>query len=126
MLPLPSSPANTHPASLVTLRRGRHAANDGVEPGFLAQRAGGLCLVEPLTASELRVLALICDGDSNRDIARRLQVGLPTVKFHVNQIFGKLGVKRRTQAVAVAIHLRILAPSWLPPLLRDGGTQEPV
>lgn len=72
-------------------------------------------LIEPLTAREQEVLALICDGQSNQGIARRLGIRLATVKFHLNQIFGKLGVQRRTQAVAVAVFLGIVRPDWLPP-----------
>lgn len=72
-------------------------------------------LVCPLTARELEVLSLMCDGESNREIARRLRVQLATVKYHLNQIFGKLCVQRRTMAVAVAIHLRLVQPQWLQP-----------
>ena len=38
---------------------------------------------------------------------------MPTVKYHLLNIFGKLGVRRRTQAVAVAVHLRLVRPGWL-------------
>lgn len=72
-------------------------------------------LIEPLTRRETEVLELICDGRSNEQIAQRLDIGLATVKYHVNQIFGKLGAVRRTQAVAIAVHLHLVAPPWLPP-----------
>jgi DNA-binding CsgD family transcriptional regulator len=72
-------------------------------------------LIEALTRRETEVLDLVCDGRSNAQIAQRLDIGLATVKYHVNQIFGKLGVVRRTQAVAIAVHLRLVAPPWLPP-----------
>ena len=70
-------------------------------------------LAEPLTSRELQVLEAICDGDSNQDIARRLNLALATIKYHVIQIFGKLNVQRRTQAVAVAIYLGLVEPEWL-------------
>jgi DNA-binding NarL/FixJ family response regulator len=56
----------------------------------------------PLTDRETEVLALMADGLANRDIARRLFVTEATVKTHVNNIFGKLGVGDRAAAVAWA------------------------
>lgn len=70
-------------------------------------------LIEPLTPRELEVLDLVCDGDSNLEISERLGIGLSTVKYHVFQIYGKLGVARRTQAVAIGIHLKLVQPAWL-------------
>jgi len=65
-------------------------------------------LVEPLTERELEVLRLIAQGHSNQQIAEALIVSLGTVKKHLNNIFGKLGVTSRTQAVARARALRLL------------------
>jgi LuxR family maltose regulon positive regulatory protein len=59
-------------------------------------------LVEPLSERELDVLGLIAEGLSNREIAERLFISLHTVKWHTGNIYGKLGVKSRTQAVARA------------------------
>ncbi|MCX7070896.1 MAG: response regulator transcription factor [Gammaproteobacteria bacterium] len=70
-------------------------------------------LIEPLTPRELEVLDLVCDGDSNLDISARLGISLSTVKYHVLQIYGKLGVARRTQAVAIGVHLKLVQPAWL-------------
>jgi two-component system nitrate/nitrite response regulator NarL len=53
-----------------------------------------------LTARELEVLELIERGLSNKEIARALSIELPTVKNHVHNIFAKLNVNRRTEAVA--------------------------
>ena len=65
-------------------------------------------LVEPLSARELDVLRLISDGLSNQAIADRLFISLATVKWHTTNIYGKLGVHNRTQAVARARTLDLL------------------
>ena len=65
-------------------------------------------LIEPLSERELEVLRLIAEGLSNSEIARRLHISLSTVKGHTSNIFGKLGVKNRTQAVAQARSLALL------------------
>ncbi len=59
-------------------------------------------LIEPLSERELQILRLIAGGLSNRDISERLSLALSTVKSHNQNIFGKLGVERRTEAVARA------------------------
>ncbi len=67
-------------------------------------------LVEPLSARELEVLRLIAEGLSNQEIAGRLYLSLRTIKFHTSNIYGKLGVKSRTEAVARARSLGLLFP----------------
>jgi LuxR family maltose regulon positive regulatory protein len=67
-----------------------------------------LSLVEPLSKRELQVLQLIAQGLSNREIAERLFISLSTVKGHTNNIYGKLAVNSRTQAVAQARALGLL------------------
>ena len=64
--------------------------------------------MEPLSAREFEVLRLIADGRSNRQIASEIVVALSTVKTHINNIYGKLGVRRRTEAVARARDLKLL------------------
>ena len=61
-----------------------------------------------LTQRESEVLALIAKGFSNREIAQQLVVGLSTVKKHLNNLYAKLGVNSRTQAIAQARHLELL------------------
>jgi len=64
--------------------------------------------VEPLSERELEVLRLIADGFSNAEIAERLVIAQGTVKRHINNIYGKLGVQSRTQAVARSRELGLL------------------
>lgn len=61
-----------------------------------------------LSARELSVLQLIAQGCSNLEISERLFISLHTVKTHASHINGKLGVERRTQAVARAQELGLL------------------
>jgi LuxR family maltose regulon positive regulatory protein len=65
-------------------------------------------LVEPLSQRELKVLQLIAQGLSNREISERLFLALDTVKGHNRSIYGKLQVQRRTEAVARARELGLL------------------
>jgi LuxR family maltose regulon positive regulatory protein len=65
-------------------------------------------LIEPLSERELDVLRLIAQGLSNREISERLFLALSTVKGHNRQIFGKLQVQRRTEAIARARELGLL------------------
>ncbi|MCO6453459.1 MAG: hypothetical protein J5I90_21940 [Caldilineales bacterium] len=65
-----------------------------------AVKAGDNDLIEPLSERELEVLQLIGEGMTNPEIADRLFLSLNTVKVHTRNIYGKLGVNNRTQAVA--------------------------
>jgi LuxR family maltose regulon positive regulatory protein len=59
-------------------------------------------LVEPLTAREIEVLQLLESGLLNRQIADQLVISVGTVKRHTANIYGKLGVQTRTQAIVRA------------------------
>jgi LuxR family maltose regulon positive regulatory protein len=65
-------------------------------------------MVEPLSKRESEVLQLIAEGLSNQEIADRLFISLSTVKWHTGNIYGKLGVRNRTQAVVKARSLGAL------------------
>jgi DNA-binding NarL/FixJ family response regulator len=58
---------------------------------------------EDLTPTELNVLGMVVDGRSNKEIAFALDVSENTVKTHVKNIFGKIGVSDRTSAATLAI-----------------------
>jgi LuxR family maltose regulon positive regulatory protein len=68
----------------------------------------GQPLIEPLSQRELEVLRLVAQGLSNREIGERLFLALASVKGHNRNIFGKLQVQRRTEAVARARELGLL------------------
>ncbi len=65
-------------------------------------------LMEPLTARERDVLRLVLEGASNREIARQLVLSVNTVKKHVLNIYGKLNVQSRAQAIAKSRMLHLL------------------
>jgi LuxR family maltose regulon positive regulatory protein len=105
---LPAHLVDAHPL-LSLLRNERQATRAQPEDAPARQlRDGSTGAFELLTERELEVLRLVAAGTSNRAIAARLTVTLGTVKKHLNNIFGKLGVQSRTQALARARELGLL------------------
>ena len=86
---------------LVQINRAREHA----EPETLV---GNNALVEPLSERELEVLHLIAAGQKNQEVADALVISLNTVRYHTKNLYGKLGVHKRTQAVAKARALGVL------------------
>jgi LuxR family transcriptional regulator, maltose regulon positive regulatory protein len=72
---------------------------------------GRQLLLEPLSGSELRVLRYLPTNLSAPEIAAELSVSTSTVKTHLRNLYAKLGVHRRTEAVESARALHLLAPS---------------
>jgi LuxR family maltose regulon positive regulatory protein len=70
--------------------------------------ARALAAAASLSRRELEILTLIDDGRSNKEVARALGVTSETVKTHLKNVFGKLSVERRAQAVARARSLGLL------------------
>jgi LuxR family maltose regulon positive regulatory protein len=64
--------------------------------------------IEPLSEREIEVLALVAEGLTNQEIASRLFLSHHTIKAHTRNIFGKLDVHNRTEAVARGRSLGIL------------------
>ena len=77
-------------------------ATGGFERNDLALKSLGL------TGQEIKVLERLAAGQSNKEIARVLGLSPNTVKTHVANLFGKLDVSRRTQAVSKARDLRLI------------------
>lgn len=75
----------------------------GSEPSPISQP-----LLDPLSDRELEILRLVAEGLSNREVCERLFVALDTVKGHNRNIYQKLQVKRRTEAVARARELGLI------------------
>jgi len=65
-------------------------------------------MLEPLSERELDVLRLIETGRSNKEIAEILVIAISTVKSHINNLYSKLGTRRRTQAISIARELGLL------------------
>lgn len=61
-----------------------------------------------LTPREKQVLELVAAGLRNKEIARELEIAVPTVKNHVHKILEKLGVRRRREAIRAAFEMGIL------------------
>ena len=62
----------------------------------------------PLTGREVEILALVAKGFTNRDIAERLYISEKTVKNHITNIFRKMEVRDRTEAVVHALKAKII------------------
>ena len=65
-------------------------------------------LIEPLTSRELEVLKLFAAGFSNKDIAEHLTLAVSTIKWYARQIFSKLAVNNRSEAVELAREIGII------------------
>jgi LuxR family maltose regulon positive regulatory protein len=87
---------------------GRGLSAESLAPAHAVLSPQSSALVEPLSEAELKVLRLVASGLSNREIADRLVITVGTTKWHLNQIYGKLHVRNRTEAVALARQLRLL------------------
>jgi LuxR family maltose regulon positive regulatory protein len=84
--------------------RARYAAAAGQGTGPSGERP----LVEPLNERELELVRLLAERRSNREIADELYLSVNTVKWHARNLYGKLGVERRREAVERARELGIL------------------
>jgi ATP/maltotriose-dependent transcriptional regulator MalT len=87
------------------------------QPGLLCRLQGAAPAADMttdaslLSGRELEVLGLIAQGNSNQQIAEQLFISLHTVKTHARRIHSKLGVERRTQAVAMAKKMGLILHS---------------
>ncbi|HUG14138.1 MAG TPA: LuxR C-terminal-related transcriptional regulator [Thermomicrobiales bacterium] len=88
-------------------RRLLAAFDEPAQPVSTASQAAA-DLAEPLTAREVEILRLVAAGMRNQQIADQLFISLATVKRHIANCYGKLGVSHRTAAVARANELKVL------------------
>ena len=88
--------------------QGRRGAGENIDYSPQHLNTSAPLLVEPLSERELEILRLIAAGQSNKEIARTLVIAPGTVKKHTNNIYGKLGVHSRTQALVQAKTLNLL------------------
>ncbi len=86
----------------------RQAAEASISKPAPETDAPSAVLPEPLSQREMEVLALIHAGHANKQIASRMDVAPATVKAHIRNLYGKLGVGRRTEALARARDLGLL------------------
>lgn len=75
-----------------------------VGPPYSRGSAPEAGFTEPLTGREVEVLNLLAQGLTNKDIAQSMVLSVRTVEAHLRGIFGKLGVRSRTEAVLWAVH----------------------
>jgi DNA-binding CsgD family transcriptional regulator len=80
------------------------AAAPPAPAGFARDEAGAALL----TPREVEILAMVGDGASNKEVARRLGISAHTVKFHLEAVFRKLGVTTRAEAVARGLRQRLI------------------
>jgi LuxR family maltose regulon positive regulatory protein len=81
----------------------------GDRPAAIASGQSAVAgLIQPLTAREIEILRLMAAGLRNQEMADRLFISLHTVKRHIANAYGKLGVTHRTEAVARANELNLL------------------
>ena len=70
--------------------------------------------VQPNLLNRRGILRLVATGTSDNDIARQLFISSNTVKVHIRNIFGKIGVTSRTEAAVYAIHAGLTKTENLP------------
>src|SRR6478609_2630202 len=101
---LKDSPPDDLVRAIVAAARGETVLAPQVA-AVLGRRVSG---VPVLTAREIEILNLLAAGRTNRELARELFISEATVKSHLTNIYGKLGVESRAGAVARAIERRII------------------
>jgi WD40 repeat protein/serine/threonine protein kinase len=111
-----------------TAKNPRYRYNDVMEMAAAFHQAarlvgaGQVALVESLTLREQEVLQLIVRGMSNREIAEALFVELSTVKWYIRQIYPKMGVSNRRQAIMRARDLNLLVTIDSDDVFADGDS----
>jgi LuxR family maltose regulon positive regulatory protein len=102
------------PEELELLERLREASGAAALAGSPAVASAppaeaGVATVDPLTRRELELLELLSQGLSNQQIADRVSLSVPTIKWHFYNLYAKLQVKSRAAALAKARSLLLLS-----------------
>ena len=66
-----------------------------------------------LTPREKQILEMICDGMSNEEIARHLNIQVATVKFHLKKVYSVFQAKKRHAVIIQAVKTGAVRPSWI-------------
>ncbi len=82
--------------------------NAGYDTGVTTTGQMATALIQQLTKRELDILQLVADGATNVEIADRLFVSYNTVKFHMKNLYGKLGAKNRVSLISTARELALI------------------
>ncbi|MCU1389659.1 MAG: DNA-binding response regulator [Ilumatobacteraceae bacterium] len=98
-----SGAADFEPAITAALDGRRHVAPDLLDSMFSAKLPAAVRPRFDLTVREREVLVELAAGRTNNEISQRLLIGTETVKSHLNNIYDKLDVRRRTHAVSLAL-----------------------
>jgi DNA-binding NarL/FixJ family response regulator len=114
---------NTEPAELIQAVRAVAAGEALLSPGITKKLISEFALrskeptplprLELLTEREKEIVALVAEGLSNDEIARRLVVSPATVKTHASRAMIKLGARDRAQLVVFAYESGLVRPGWL-------------
>jgi DNA-binding NarL/FixJ family response regulator len=96
------------PAELAAAMRGLAAEDISMMPviasGILAESGRIVSESSELTKRELEILKLVQRGRRNREIAHEMRIEEKTVKNHINNIYSKLGIASRVEAMAARLH----------------------
>jgi DNA-binding CsgD family transcriptional regulator len=119
---LPSRPLLTLAQDLA--QRARLTDRSAADPAAARRTSVGEARFD-LTGREQEVLALLGQGDSNRQIARALFITERTVAVHVSRILDKLGVRNRTEAATAGARLGLIPPRPRPAPGKEGISEPP-
>ena len=96
-------------AAIATLLAGQTSFPDAMFAGDVASGEGTASRIGELSAAQFRVLRAAADGSQNKQIAYELGIAETTVKTHFAQIFKKLAVTNRTQAILALQALDVIS-----------------
>ena len=97
----PGKPLSAHEAGKLSARVREEPAVEAYGVRALSREQA---LLDTLTSGEMEVLALMAERLSNADIARQRNVGMSTIQKHIENIYPKLAVNSRADAVALFLH----------------------